>query len=158
MERVTLTQLLEEAKVFFEENYIANPPLILYQTDYGTKDIEKELEPTFSQILLQIIKEKGIPETECYKQSNLDRRLFSKIRSNTNYQPSKSTVIALCIGLGLDFGEAKKLLEVAGFSLSRSIKFDVIAAFLLKKNISDISTANEVLESFSCPLLGNNPK
>lgn len=151
----SLKVLLEEAKAFFEKNYITNPPLILYQTDYLPKDKEIKLEPSFSEILFQMIKEKGLTETDCYKKSNLDRKLFSKIRSNTKYQPSKNTVLAFCVGLGLNLSEAKKLLESAGYSLSRSIKLDTLMAFMFTKNISDICIANEILDSFGCPLLGN---
>ena len=122
---------------------------------YPIKEVE-ELEPTFSEILFQLIKEKGISETDCYKNANLDRKLFSKIISNTYYQPRKNTVFALCIGLGLDLPEAKKLLDAAGFSLSRSIKMDVVMAFLFKKKTSDIFVANEILESFDCTALGQN--
>ena len=153
-----LKELLEEAKVFFEKNYLPNPPFVLYQTIYPPKDVEKDLEPSFSQVLLQFIKEKGMKETECYKKANLDRRLFSKIRSNVDYQPSKNTAFALAIGLGLNLPEAKKLLDSAGYSLSRSIKMDVVMGFLFKKEVSDIFLANEILESFSCTLLGNNQK
>lgn len=151
--QTTLTQLLDEAKVYVDENYQPNPPLILYQMSYPIKEVE-ELEPTFSEVLFQLIKEKGISETDCYKNANLDRKLFSKIRSNTDYQPRKNTVFALCIGLGLDLPEAKKLLDAAGFSLSRSIKMDVVMAFLFKKKTSDIFIVNEVLESFDCATLG----
>ena len=156
-EPIALKQLLAEAKVFFDENYLPNPPLILYQMAYSVSGLEK-LDPSFSEILFKFIKEKGITETECYKKANLDRRLFSKIRSNVGYQPSKNTVFALCIGLGLNLEEAKTLLDSAGYSLSRSIKMDTVMAFLFTKQISDIFVANEIIESFSCALLGNNQK
>ena len=156
-ERITLKKLLEEAKVFVDKNYDPDPPRIFYQMAYPIQEVE-ELDPSFSEVLFQMIKEKGISETDCYKKANLDRRLFSKIRSNVDYQPSKNTVFALCISLGLDLQEAKKLLDSAGYSLSRSIKMDTVMAFLFTKKISDIFVANEILESFSCTLLGSNPK
>lgn len=76
---------------------IMAPPTVLYQSDISMEiDLLDEMEPTFSQTLFKMIKEKGISETECYKNANLDRRLFSKIRSNDDYQPRKNTVFALC--------------------------------------------------------------
>lgn len=123
---------------------------VLYQIIYTDSD----LEPTFSQTLFKLIKEKGISETDCYKNANVDRRLFSKIRSNKNYQPRKNTVFALIIGLKLNLDEAKKLLDSAGYSISHSIKQDLIMEYVIKKQIFDILQVNEILYSFDCPILG----
>lgn len=112
------------------------------------------MEDTFSQTLFKLIKRKGVSETDCYKNANLDRRLFSKIRSNDDYQPRKSTVFALIIGLKLDINEAEVLLDSAGYSISHSIKLDIIMEYLIKKQIYDIVIVNEILYSFNCPLLG----
>lgn len=131
------------------------PPLILYQADYTIEpDLLKDLEPTFSQTLFKMIKEKGITQTECYKNAGLDRKLFSKIRSDDNYKPKKATVFALIIGLKLSLEEAKKLLDVAGFSFSHSMKFDTVMEFIVKKQIFDLTTVNEILFSLDCPTLG----
>ncbi|MBQ8750607.1 MAG: hypothetical protein IJZ30_03095 [Alphaproteobacteria bacterium] len=117
-------------------------------------DLLNCMEDTFSKTLFKLIKRKGILETDCYKNSNLDRRLFSKIRSNDDYQPRKNTVFALIIGLKLNMYEAKMLLESAGYSISHSIKTDVIMECLIKHKVYDIITVNEILYSFNCPLLG----
>ena len=131
------------------------PPTIFYQSDISMEaDLLEDMEPTFSQTLFKMIKEKGISETECYKNANLDRRLFSKIRSNDDYQPRKNTVFALCIGLKLNLDEAEELLDKAGYSISHSIKFDTIVEYLIKKKIYDIIVVNEILFSFGCPTLG----
>lgn len=114
----------------------------------------KNLEPTFSQTLFKFIKEKGISETDCYKNANLDRRLFSKIRSNDSYQPRKNTVFALIIGLKLNLDEAEKLLDSAGYSISHSIKLDTIMEYLIKRQVYDILIVNEILYSFECQILG----
>ena len=125
---------------------------ISYQTI--SVDIE-ELDPTFSQKLFDLIRTKGISEQDCYKNANLDRRLFSKIRSNDDYQPSKNTVFALIFGLKLDLKEAIELLDAAGYSISHSLKMDVLIEFLIIKKVYDINTVNEVLYKYNCPLLGN---
>ena len=110
--------------------------------------------PTFSQMLFKYIKEKSISETDCYKNANLDRRLFSKIRSNDNYQSRKNTVFAFIIGLKLGIDEAEELLDSAGYSISHSIKLDVIMEYVIEKQIYDIMVVNEILYSFDCPILG----
>ena len=131
-------------------------PIILYQKSIEPLDVDllDNLEPTFSQVLFKFIKQKGISETDCYKNANLDRRLFSKIRSNDDYQPRKSTVFALIIGLKLNLEEAEELLDSAGFSISHSLKADVIIEYLIKKQIYDIVVVNEILYSFDCGMLG----
>jgi hypothetical protein len=130
--------------------YCDKSPDVLYQIIYDDSD----LGPSFSQTLFKFIKEKGISETDCYKNANVDRRLFSKIRSNKNYQPRKNTVFALVIGLKLNLDEAKELLDSAGYSISHSIKQDLIMEYLIKKQIFDILQVNDVLYSFDCPILG----
>ncbi len=153
-----LTELVQEAQSFIDRNYIAPKvkPMVFYQMDItpGEIDLEADLGPTFSQVLFKYIREKGISETECYKRSNIDRRLFSKIRSDKFYQPDKSTILALIIGLRLTREEANELLDVAGYSLSRSIKQDLAIIYLLQKEIYDINVVNEVLDSLKLKTLG----
>lgn len=119
------------------------------------KDIFENMEPTFSQMLFKFIKQQGISETECYKNANIDRRLFSKIRSDDNYKPKKDTVLAIIIGLKLNLDDAETLLECAGYSLSHSIRRDVVIEFIIKKQIYDINIVNEVLYSLECQPFGN---
>ncbi len=115
----------------------------------------EEAYPSFPMLLLRMIKSKGISETKCYRRSNLDRRLFSKIRGDRDYHPQKNTVFALIIGLKLDMEEAQSLLQSAGYSFSRSIKMDVIMEYLIHEKIYDILAVNEILYSCGCPLLGS---
>jgi len=114
----------------------------------------KHLDETFSQMLLRLIDQKGEDDVSVYRRANLDRRHFSKIRSNPHYQAKKSTALALAIALKLSLDETSDLLWRAGYTLSHSSKADLIVEYCIEQGIYDILTVNQVLFSFDQPLLG----
>lgn len=117
-------------------------------------DFLNEVEEPFAEKLFRLIDERGLTDPEVYKKANLDRRLFSKIRSNPNYQPKKSTALALAIALELPLEETQELLGAAGFTLSKSTKMDLIVEYFIRESRYDIYTVNEVLFAYHQPLLG----
>ena len=114
-------------------------------------DLDKALEKkseTFSTMLLRLIDEKGLKDSDVYKKANIDRRLFSKIRGDEDYVPSKKTAIAFCFALQLKIGEARKLLETAGYALSSASRFDLIIVYLIENGENNIQFVNLVLDEY----------
>ena len=114
----------------------------------------KNLDAGFSETLLKLIDRTGKKDSEIYKKANVDRKLFSKIRNNMDYKPSKTTALAFAFALELGIEETKDFIGRAGFALSHSSKFDVIVEYFLVNGNYNVFELNEVLFAFDQPLIG----
>ncbi len=129
----------------------AAPDFMLPKRDLD--DLLRHRDETFSQMLLRLIDERGMKDSEVYRRANIDRRHFSKIRNDVNYCPGKKTVLAFAVALELSLDETRDLLMRAGFTFSRSSRFDIIVQYFIEYRIYDIFEINEVLFTYGEQIL-----
>lgn len=115
---------------------------------------EEEVYHGTDYMVMLLIDRTGKKDSEIYKKANVDRKLFSKIRNNPDYKPSKATALAFAFALELDLEETKDFIGRAGFALSHSSKFDVIVEYFLVNRNYNVFELNEVLFAFDQPLIG----
>ena len=147
-----ILKLKNDIDSYIEKNYV---PIICESmcmsraiVDRSLDDVIEHVNDTFQQAMFYHIDSKGLDEVKVYNDAHIDRRLFSKIRSNVHYRPSKKTAICICMGLKLNLDEANDLLEKAGYTLSHSSKADLIVEYFIKTEEYNLDILNQVLYEY----------
>ena len=101
---------------------------------------------TFQQRLLELLDASGMKkDSDFYKKAGISKQVFSTIRSDVNYQPSKETAIASALVLRLRPEDAEDLLMRAGYAFSPANLFDLTIRSCLERGIYRIMDVNEEL-------------
>lgn len=138
-----------------EESYQPSESPVCMQSARTLEDLVAQTTETFQQALFRMIDERGLKDSEVYKRANMDKKLFSKIRSNADYQPKKITAISLALALRLNLDETRDFIGRAGFALTHTSKFDIIIEYFIENKNYDLFEINQVLFAFGEPLIGN---
>jgi hypothetical protein len=159
------SRILEELQDYIQNHLVMLSFEVCEVNNYNESEILHSIEledfiknnrkPTLQEVLFGFIDQKGVSDPDIYKKAGMDRKHFSKIRSNPNYRPGKNTIITLAIALELNKKETDKLLSSAGYTLSDSDTYDLVVQFCLEKKIYNFDHINQALDYFSLkPLTG----
>lgn len=152
---IDIEALIPKGKIKYSISHAPPKESIITSIKEKLKDKLGLTKNPFAEYLWKLIDEKGMTDVETYKKAHLDRRIFSKIRNEKKYMPSKRTILAIAIALECDREETNTLLHHAGYHLSKYSKEDVVIGYFIENKIYDLFLINEVLDHFGFKTLGD---
>lgn len=112
--------------------------------------------PTFTNEVKRLMIERNLTGTEVCRRILMDRRLWSKLNTDAEYQPSRETATAICIALHLNIEQAQQLLQYAGYTLSCARRQDVVMRYFFVNGIYDVDEINSILYRLGLKCIGTN--
>ena len=109
---------------------------------------------TFSKLVKQIMINKNITTKEIYKNTLINRKLFSALNVNDDYIPSRETAIMYCLALKLNYEESNDLMKMAGYTFNEYSNFDRIIKYFIDNGIYNIDKLNDALYYYTKKCLG----
>ncbi len=141
---------IKKERVLFKSAYTYEDAC---SSDINNFIINNKDDDTFQTKLFKLIDDRNLKDSDVYNKAYIDRRLFSKIRNDKNYHPSKETIILLGLSLELNEKEIEDLLASASYFLPMNTTFDLIIRFCFKEHIYDVNEVNNFLYDHNCKLL-----
>lgn len=147
-----MEDLHEKENFSADSNYRKKCVDTAQKQDFNIKDFldKHEEDSNFQTMLFKLIDDRNLKDSDVYNKVHIDRRLFSKIRSDENYHPSKETIILLALALELTENELDSLLDSASYSLPKNNKYDLIIRFCFINKIFKLTDVNELLYEYNC--------
>lgn len=96
-----------------------------------------------------------------YENANISERMFQYIKNDKN--PTKETALAVALSMNMKPEDTQRLLQSAGYVLSKSIPSDIIILWILSNHkgnqtVPVLFQINEVLYELDMPLLMTREK
>lgn len=137
-----MSRFLSDAR---SDSAMYNAPAL--EKAYHTWEKQTAITKTFSSEVIRRLKESGIRPADFYKAAELDKRVYSSMKRDYCYTPSRTTAIKCCFALRLSYHDAEQLLQLAGYSLSPGLSKDLAIRFCLENGIYNITNVNYMLEA-----------
>jgi len=159
--RIKKIEIPEELLLHLKNLEKYNKKTVRYSLSLSNEQIEEakkainntRTSPTFNELLFKYIDRTNLTDSQVYKKAHIDRRLFSKIRNEMNYHPSKETIICLALSLQLNISELKELLDSAYYSIPNNTYFNIAIIYCFENKIYEIDKVNEILYACNLPIL-----
>lgn len=156
LEKKNASSVISKKRVFYDEEVElqndSDKQAQVLSSNISEYVEQKERYSDFQTMLFHFIDERNLKDSDVYNKVHIDRRLFSKIRSDKNYHPSKETILLLGFALELNEEEIVRLLDSASYSLPKNNYYDLIIRFCFIHKIYKLTEVNELLEEYHCKL------